>query len=71
MNEIERKLLDAVNAETVRQCIADNAARPRREWHGPLLVEGAQRRADMIAEKLVVDMEIDGEWIADAIEAKP
>lgn len=37
MTETERKLLDAVNAETVRRCLANIAASPKRTWNGPPL----------------------------------
>lgn len=50
MNAAERRALDMENARIIDECIAENAASPPREWHGPLVVDGAQRRAEMIAE---------------------
>ncbi len=44
--------LDIENQRIIDEAIAQNAATSPRTWNGPLLVNGAQRRAEMIAEKM-------------------
>ena len=49
MRPADRAALDAENQRVIDEALAD--ATPPREWHGPLLVTGAQRRREMIEAK--------------------